>query len=407
MGLLPHQERPDRARTLPPVGAGLLGPAGSGAALRAGGLAGERLDGGVPGQAAFQQLRASPQREVRRVPPVHLQVEAAAPAVGDQPGLGGWGGAGAVDRREVLRQDDPPLQLGGALVAAAGQVHRPARAPEPGPVPCRGSGDLLMTGRFRLRVARQEGERQLGDRLVEGDQELVEADRDQLASGSPHAHLVRGAVEPPLDRAAAGACEQAGGVLPRPGPVGRVPPRLGPVRERQPHPRLHQRGRLQPHADHVPIGMAGGDDMERRAAQQVAAGQRAGPQVEALAGAAHVLGGEGRSGGRGQPDPAEVEPVRVGAQPRLGGRGGVLAVAAQVAAHVHVRDRPPGRLVRACRVGQPVRAGHAVPAPRRHGGQQRPRRRTRAVLDRVGAGERLQPGEVRREAELPVAHRQR
>ncbi|MEV4285691.1 hypothetical protein AB0K40_09305 [Nonomuraea bangladeshensis] len=61
---------------------------------------------------------------------MHLQVELAVPGVGGQAGLLRRGGAGAVDRREVLRQHDAAFQLGRSRVGAAREVDGGAGGPE-------------------------------------------------------------------------------------------------------------------------------------------------------------------------------------------------------------------------------------------------------------------------------------
>src|ERR1700690_372905 len=111
MGLLPDQQLADARRAAPAVGRGHLGPPRATVSLVSRLLAGRRENGGVPAQAALQQVRAIPEREVGGVPPVHFEVELAVPTVAREAGFLGRRGAGALDRRQVLRQNEAPLEF--------------------------------------------------------------------------------------------------------------------------------------------------------------------------------------------------------------------------------------------------------------------------------------------------------
>src|SRR5439155_20861655 len=109
---------------------GHLWPTRAGVALLPGALARGGEDAVVIAETALQQLGPAPQWKMRGVPPVHLQMEFAIPTVAGQAGLGGRQGAGAVDRREVLREDDAAFQFFPARVLAGGKVDGPAVQPK-------------------------------------------------------------------------------------------------------------------------------------------------------------------------------------------------------------------------------------------------------------------------------------
>ena len=83
------------------------------------------------------------------MPPVHLEVELAFPAVEGQPGLLRREPAGALDGRQVLRQHDAPLEFPPAGIGAAGEIDRAAGGPEPVPVP-RAARRAVLERRQRL-----------------------------------------------------------------------------------------------------------------------------------------------------------------------------------------------------------------------------------------------------------------
>src|ERR1035437_1577555 len=76
---------------------------------------------------------------MRRVPPIHLHVEFAVPGVDSEAGLLRWERAGIVYGHDVLRENDAPLQLGGARVGVSGEVDRTAGGPVVLPVRARSS----------------------------------------------------------------------------------------------------------------------------------------------------------------------------------------------------------------------------------------------------------------------------
>ena len=85
--LLPDEEGPDGGRRLRPARVGHLRPAGAGVALPARRGPRPREDVRVVAEAPLEQRQAAPEREVHRVPPVHLEVELAVPAVEGEPRL--------------------------------------------------------------------------------------------------------------------------------------------------------------------------------------------------------------------------------------------------------------------------------------------------------------------------------
>ena len=135
--LLPDQERPDRVGAFASIGADLLGPPRAGVALRCGDAARRGEDRAVPGEAAGEQLRSSPRREVGGVPAVHLEVELALPGVGDQSGLRGRLHAGAVHRGEVLREHDASFEFVGAGIVSWRSDRWPRRRARSSPTPAR------------------------------------------------------------------------------------------------------------------------------------------------------------------------------------------------------------------------------------------------------------------------------
>ena len=68
---------------------------------------------------------------------MHFQVKLAIPAIAGQPGLSRRSRPATLHGGEILGEDNSPLQFGSPQVAAAGQLHRPARLPET--VPMRGT----------------------------------------------------------------------------------------------------------------------------------------------------------------------------------------------------------------------------------------------------------------------------
>jgi hypothetical protein len=100
----------------------------------------------IPGQTAFEQLSATPQRKMRRVPGMHLQMKLAVPAVGEQPFFLGWQRAGRVQRHEILRQDDTSLQLSRPWIGAAGEIDHAAPRPVALPVSSDGTARVSDLG---------------------------------------------------------------------------------------------------------------------------------------------------------------------------------------------------------------------------------------------------------------------
>src|SRR4051794_15550139 len=111
MRLLPHDERRDRARALSTFGPHHLGPPGAPRAERTGPLTGARQVLVIPAHAAFQQLGVAPDREMRGMPEVHLEMELTVPAVREQPLFLRREAAGGVDGRQIAREHDTALEL--------------------------------------------------------------------------------------------------------------------------------------------------------------------------------------------------------------------------------------------------------------------------------------------------------
>ena len=156
MRLLPDQEGTDPRRAVAPVGIDHLRPARAAIALPRGVRARHREDAAIPRQAALEHRGAVPEREVRGVPPVHLEMRLAEPAVERLARLLRRRRAGALDRREVLRQHDAPLELRRTRIGAAREIQRAAVGPEPLPV-ARARRRRLADA--RRRVAPPRGER--------------------------------------------------------------------------------------------------------------------------------------------------------------------------------------------------------------------------------------------------------
>src|SRR5690606_1217063 len=128
------QKLADRTGAANALGVGHLRPADAGVALPLGDPPGGGQDLLVPAETPLQEVGPPPQREVRRVPPVHLEVVLAEPTVAYEPRLLRRHRAGRVQRRQVLRQHDATLQLTPARVAALREVNRPAALPKLFPV---------------------------------------------------------------------------------------------------------------------------------------------------------------------------------------------------------------------------------------------------------------------------------
>ena len=400
--LLPDEERADARRRLRAARVGHLRPAGARVALARGGGARPRQDPVVVAEAPLQQRQPAPQREVRGVPPVHLEVELAVPAVEGEPGLLRRVAAGALDGREVLRQDDAPLELAPARVAAHGEVDGAARGPEAIPVlACLSQG--LVEARERLgdgagREADRDFERVSA--AARGEQVVVPRVLGQSARGSPgEAHLVAVVVQAALqDGASWFRADERRLVGVGSGPVGRGRV-ASPVREAQPDrdlPAPDER-RDDAHRDRVQPRMAQGLDVHLLTVQAEAAAEHAPPQVEDLLDVLDVVTRRLAPVPQPQPeaDASQVESVRVLAQPLDLGCAlvaGDVGVPDLVAARVELGE---AKAVDRIALG----VGRGVPAPLRE----------RAERDRlvVGFSERLQAGRVGSEGELAVADRER
>src|SRR3954452_25170633 len=102
MRLLPDEKAADPRRTAAPIGPNHLRPPRAAIALSRCVSPSFRQDLSIPWQAALEQFGAAPQREVRGVPPVHLEVRLAVPAVERLARLLRRHRAGALDRGQIL-----------------------------------------------------------------------------------------------------------------------------------------------------------------------------------------------------------------------------------------------------------------------------------------------------------------
>ena len=159
----------------------------------------------VKAHAALEQPRPAPHREVARVPQVHLGVELAVPAVGEQAFFLRREPAGGVHRHQELRQDDAALQLARARIGAAGEVHDtavvPVRGPRRGYV---GAGGFGAREQRRRRRIQERDEQRYGVAAASGDAEGVRPAFGRLdVAVDGHADGVAHVVDLPRERQAA------------------------------------------------------------------------------------------------------------------------------------------------------------------------------------------------------------
>src|SRR5262245_28775778 len=119
MRLLPDQEGAHRRGALLPFVVGHLLPSHSLIALSLGNVLRFIKYFCIPLQAPLEQGGPAPEGKMHRMPPMHLEVGLAIPAVVGESSLLRWIIAGALDPRQILRQDDPPFQLECPLVFAS------------------------------------------------------------------------------------------------------------------------------------------------------------------------------------------------------------------------------------------------------------------------------------------------
>src|ERR1051325_1993007 len=119
MRLLPDEEWANRRRRIVAVRIRHLRPARAGVTLSFRQRLGFRQNSVVVREAAFEHWQAVPQREMRRVPPVHLQMEFSLPRIVSEPGFLRRIDAGALDRGEVLREHDATFEFMPARILAA------------------------------------------------------------------------------------------------------------------------------------------------------------------------------------------------------------------------------------------------------------------------------------------------
>src|SRR5579871_2252263 len=152
MRLLPGQKGVDPVRTFSSFRPDIFGPARSPAANSPGGLSCDRQDLAVEVETPHQQILASPQREMSRVPPVHFKVKLSVPTVLNESGFLRGQRASAIDGGLILRKHDAPLQLRPAAVVAARQIDGASRRPEFFPVLRSSPADLVKGGQFPGRI---------------------------------------------------------------------------------------------------------------------------------------------------------------------------------------------------------------------------------------------------------------
>src|SRR5205807_9639449 len=135
MRLLPNQQRADRRRTVVTSWPNHLWPARSSIALRPSEFARGGKNRSVPTKTPLQQRQAIPQGEVRRVPPMHLQMEFAVPTIDHQSRFLRRHRTRAVNGGEVLRKHHAPFEFRSARVATIGEIDGAAFAPKSLPMP--------------------------------------------------------------------------------------------------------------------------------------------------------------------------------------------------------------------------------------------------------------------------------
>ena len=386
MRLLPDQQRADRRGRVAALRPHHLGPARTLVALAPRLRKRHGQDLPIPEHAFPEQRGPSPQREMRGVPPVHLEVELAVPTVAGEPGLLRRPRAGALDRGQVLRQHHAPLELLRARVLAALQIDGGAALPEAAPV--------ALAGQERLGWRSPRQSHTLGRELTHPAELAPPPKVEQVRPGLLHlglamrndAHIVAVIVQLAAKTELAGlAAHDHGLVRPDARPVRRVHPRRSVREVEQDRQRLP---RFNLHRQQVQRRMAAGPHRNRLSFHAEGTGQDSGPQIQGLTGFRDVRPVQP------QPDPAQVQPVRVLAKPveqfllpfRLGRVAHLPAVGV-----VH-RQAQSGRF-------ESLGNWKAVPAPLRLSAQ------GNAALVRLG--KRLQPGQVRGEREFAVAHRER
>ena len=338
---------------------------------------------------------------MRGVPPVHLEVELALPAVEREPGLLRRVPAGALDRGEVLREHDPALQLAPAGIAASREIDGPAGRPEAVPVLLGGPAGGLEAGERLVEGRGGEGHDRLQGLPVSGrleDEVVLRLLLEPAGRGPGEPDVVAVVVETALEVGASRRpADEHRRVRLRPGPVrcGRVARAVGEANADRDAPPPDER-RDDPHRDEVQARVAERLHRHLFSLEPEAAAERAVPEIEDLLDAGDVRGRRGSAVLEGQPeaDAAEVQAMGVLPQPLDLGRPAVardVRVAGGVPVPLERREAEP--------VDRPAgRVGGGVPAPLRQG----------AEGDRlvVGLGEGLEAGRVGGEGDLAVPDRQ-
>ncbi len=315
---------------------------------------------------------------------MHLQVKLAVPAVAGQSGFLRRQRARTLDRCQVLRENDAPLQFMGALVVRTGEIDCAARCPEALPVRarrgedrfgCRGSlVPRLLKPAHKMRSPSLWGvstRRCAPSRCIAAESQPIVT--VYSSSSSRRSISARFAGEPDLSP---------------------MPVRLFPIRrahcarairklEDYRDPPLH------PNRDGILRRVTARIHRDLPALPLKLAVQNAGPQIENLPDAADLFRFCDR-----ETDPAEVKAVRILAQPveerRLPGAARGVANLASEGVEIskpEIRRRAAGSIRR------------GVPAPLRLGAERH--------LILVEFREGLQPGRVGGEGKFAVTHRER
>ena len=388
--LLPDQEGPRVGGSLQAGRIRHLHPAHAFETLALGNRARHGLDLAVPRQAAGEQILVAPEREMGLVPPDHLHVELAVPGIVGQARLLGRRVARAVDGQQILAQYHAALQLRGARIGAAAEVHHTPLLPELLPI---GSGSgagcrCILGGEFGLLLAEQGREVQVP--ALGAQPGLIGTDHLQAAIVIGDLDVIDGRIEGvPQDGDSLALRDNLGAVQFVLGPVaGVVGMTAGRIRQAEPD--AYRRLGLHRHGHQIPVGIAGGLHFIALVRGEERGADHPVPHIQGLVDPAQrgLLD-------VGEADHAEVQAVRVDAVPVGSVQPAPVADLAGieflVAAAEVVRQQGLFEL-------QIIGIGERMPTPLRL----RAEGHARAVALREG----LQAGHVGRESEAAIADRQ-
>jgi hypothetical protein len=314
-------------------------------------------------------------------------MELAVPAIAGEAGFLRRQRSRALNGRLVLRKDDAAFQFLGARVAAAGKIHRAAAPPKTAPVLRAGRQSLFSGGPWgRSPTCPAKLTNKLQPVSRRPQHKPMRPFALHFARRLPgNAHRVRIAVELADDlEPVRAAARFPAPVLFRVAPVGGVHGARA-VRKLE----THRHPAAYPHRQQVQLRMASRLHHYPLAVPLKLAAQRAAPQVQRLPGRGDVAGLFDH-----EADLSQVQPVRVLAQPVVQWNLPLRTAGVPDLAPVGIEHGQPE-----IRGALSARVGYGVPAPVRQG--------TERHLLVVERRESLQPGEIGRERELAVAHRQR